>query len=194
MHLFRRRDETLNDRLLREAGYGPDGTKPANTPPLSPTIEPALHAAATVPERLGDWDAVTIVAAPDLREGGYDFATVPDGTLIVAETCDEDLTALAAAIEAQVEPPYRARAVRQDDGQWLVSARRMQVMQLESGADELELSSLEGRRMFSVDGRPVPPSMAPPELALLGERLGPDFAVRASRIDGDLWEIGADPL
>ena len=147
-----------------------------------------------MPERLGDWDAVTIAAAPDLREGAYDFATVPDGTLIVAETCDEDLSALAEAIEAQLEPPYRARAVRQSDGQWLVSGRRMQVMQLESGGDELELSSLEGRRVFSVDGRPVPLSTAPPALVPLGERLGPDFAVRASRIDGDLWEIGADPL
>ncbi len=40
MPLFRRREETLNDKLLREAGYATDGTKPPETPPPAMTSEP----------------------------------------------------------------------------------------------------------------------------------------------------------
>jgi len=206
---FRRREETLNDKLLREAGYGPDGTKPPEAPHLAITSEPpppdavrplllpqadALSAAASAEQRLGSWDAVAIAVEPRLRDDEYEFATVPDGSLIVDETCDEDLSPLADAVEAQVQPPYRARAVRQDATQWLVSGRRIQVVQLVADGDELELSCFEGQRTFSIEGRQVDPTTAPAELAALGERRGPDYAVHASRIDGDLWEIGADPL
>ncbi len=119
---------------------------------------------------------------------------MPDGSLIVDATCDEDLSPLADAIEAQLQPPYRARAVRQDPRRWLVSGRRIQVVHLVADGDELELSCLEGQRTFSIDGRQVDPATNPAELTALGERRGPDYAVHASRIDGDLWEIGADPL
>jgi len=195
LRLFRRREETLNDKLLREAGYEPDGTKLPDSPPPTVPAEPLFPALASpVQPRLGNWDAVTIAVAPGLREPGYDFATLPDGSLIVGETCDEDLSALAAAIEARLEPPYRARAIRQNDRQWLVSGRRIQVVQLAIEGDELELSSLGGQRLFSVDGSPVPSATAPAALPALSGRLGSDFVVRASRIDGDLWEVSADPL
>jgi len=205
--LFRRRDETLNERLLREAGYGPDGTKLENVPPVAMATAPSppdafmplfpqadgLLGSSREPGA-GHWDAVTIAAGSGLRDDAYEFATVPDGTRIVAETCDEDLSPFADAIEAQVQPPYRARAVRQANGMWLVSGRRIRVVELAAEGEELELSSLEGRRLFSVDGQPADPATAPSELAALGERRSVDYAVHASRIDGDLWEIEADPL
>ncbi len=196
LRLFRRREETLNEKLLREAGYEADGTKLPDAAPPRVAAEPLLPAVAASPvqPRLGEWDAVTIAVAPGLREPGYDFVTVPDGSLIVGETCDEDLAALADAIEARLQPPYRARAIRQNDRQWLVSGRRIQVVQLAIEGEELELSSLGGQRIFSVDGSPVPAASAPAELAAAGARLGADFTVRASRIVDDLWEIEADPL
>jgi hypothetical protein len=206
LRLFRRRDETLNDRLLREAGYGPDGAMPAgarrreeSAPPAPQGFRPLLPQGDGLPgvfadeRRLGGWDMVRAVAAPDLHGSAYEFATVPDGTVIVGESCDEDLSALADAIA--LPSPYRAVATRLDDRFWLVSARRIQVLTLETAeGNEFELSSLAGKRIFSVDGLPVDDARVPAELAALGERRGADYAVRATRIDGDLWEIEADPL
>lgn len=60
--------------------------------------QPNRRASCLCPVRLSD-DA-----------SGLRVATVPDGTLIVAEDCDEDLSALADAIEARLQPPYRAKA------------------------------------------------------------------------------------
>ena len=193
MPLFRRRDETLNEKLLREAGYGADGTKPHDASPpthVSPLPEPHVLTYAAPP----GWDAVVVAVAPGLQAPTYDFATVPDGSLIVPETCDEDLAPLADAIESRLEPPYRAKAVRQNDRQWFVSGRRIEVVQLAADGDELALSSVDGDRIFTVDGAPADPASAPPELAALGEREGRDYAVRATLIDGDLWEVQSDPL
>jgi hypothetical protein len=208
VRLFRRRDdETLNERLLREAGYGPNGAKLDNASSIETTSVPLRPASLTSPVpytdrllpvapglRVGSWDAVAIAVEPGLRDDAYEFATVPDGSLIVDATCDEELSPLADALEAQLQPPYRAQAVRQDNGMWLVSGRQIEVIQLAAEGEELELSSLDGERIFSVDGRPADPASAPPALAPLGETQAADYAVHASRLDGDLWEIAADPL
>jgi hypothetical protein len=204
VRLFRRREETLNDRLLREAGYGPDGTKLADVEPAVPEASSPLLVTPQLPTADGvllgplsaqhGWDAVAAAEAPELRRDAYEFATVPNGSLIVDESCDEDLSPLADGVERQLQAPYRAVAARQDDRFWLVSARRIQVAQLPVDGDELELSSVGGRRVFAIDGRTADAAGAPRELVRLGEARGSDYAVRATRIDADLWEVDADPL
>ncbi len=77
---------------------------------------------------------------------------------------DGSLTPLADAIEVTLNPPYRAEAVRQDDGVWAVAASRITVREFpEAEDDELELVE---------DGNVV-----------IGRRL-----------DGDLFEIDVTPL
>ena len=206
MGLFRRhRDETLSEQLLREAGLAESQravtteTEPVQSEPPEPFPSGRPGAtpflAESYPERPAAWDAVTTADAPDLRGDRYEFATVPDGSVIVEETCDEDLSRLADAAERQLTPPYRALAVRQDERVWLVSARRISVVELPlDDGDELELSELGGRRIYSVDGTHLDPDTAPAELTQLGEREGTDYVVQAQRLDGNLWEVTASVL
>ena len=93
------------------------------------------------------------------------FSALPDGTLVVEEDVpDGSLTPLAEAIEATLNPPYRAEAVRREDGIWAVGASRIRVREFpEAEDDELELVE---------DGSIV-----------IGRRL-----------DGDLFEIQVTPL
>ena len=205
MGWFRRREETLNDRLLREAGYAPDGTKPEPAPPeaepartlgLRPlfSVQEAYQVGSLDERRPRPWDVATAVEAPDLHGDAYAFATLPDGSLIVDGSTDEDLSPLADAVEEHLPPPYRAAAVRHDESAWSVSARRIQVIALPFDADELELASIGGERTFLVDAAPTEPAVAPPELVQIGEACGADYAVHAARLDGNDWEVEADPL
>ena len=82
----------------------------------------------------------------------------------------------------------------QGDGVWGVTARSIEVLRLTASGDELELSSVGSERTFTVDGENRDAGRAPAELARLGEARGEDYAVRARRLDGDLWEVEADPL
>lgn len=86
------------------------------------------------------WDLVTSAEA-DLPGDAVHFAALPDGTLVVEEDVpDGSLVSLAEAIEATLQPPYRAEAVRKGDGVWGVAASRIQVKAFpEEEADELEL-------------------------------------------------------
>jgi hypothetical protein len=118
MWLFRRRrEETLNEILLREAGL--DGTaSPANAATSPEPDEPRLvdrFAAALVPEALSGVakpapltqldDAVTAVHAPGIGGDTVRFVALPNGDLIVEEEeGDDDLGDLASAVEQQVAP------------------------------------------------------------------------------------------
>jgi hypothetical protein len=195
---FRRSEETLNDKLLREAGYGPDGTALPDAP-----AEPAearapggegLLVGSLEQIRPRNWDIVTPVEAPALEGDAYEFATLPDGSLIVDESCKENLSSLADAVEEHLEPPYRAIAVRQTSRLWMVSARNIEIAQLATIGDEATLSSVDREQTFSIDGQPADATLAPDGLARFGEALDGDYAVHATRLDGDLWEIDADPL
>jgi hypothetical protein len=110
---------------------------------------------------------------------------------------DEDepadtLAPLADAIEQTVEPPYRAEAVRQGEDVWAVAARRVEVAEFEAEGDELELVVNDGTRTFTVDGARAFGTI--PELERLGASQSDSHVVRATRLDGNVWEVTASAL
>jgi len=199
MGLFRRRQETLNEQLLRRAGLDPAhvlGDPQPPPPVLEPT--PSVLAAVGVADGSGvgpkDWDTALTAMAPGLAGERVEFTTIPNGDVIVGEEAgDADLSPLADAVERHVDPPYRAAAARQDGDLWAVGAKRIEVAKVPFPAgDKLELSR-NGDEELRVDGEPSG-TPVPPELERLGEAAGDSFYVEASRIDGDLWEVRVTAL
>jgi hypothetical protein len=131
--------------------------------------------------------------APEVRGDRVEFVALADGTLIVdEEQGDGDLTPLADAIEAQLQRPYRAEAVRRGDQVWAVAGRRIDVATFAGEGDEIVLNEHEGTRVLVVDGLPAFGSI--PQLEEVGRKQGESYVVRARRLDEDLWEVQADPL
>jgi hypothetical protein len=199
---FFRRGETLNERLLREAGLnGRQQELDAEAVPPPAPLDPVLSfrqqldaasgflAGAGLPPRARRWDAVVTAEAPDVAGREVDFVTLPDGSLLVeAEEGNAALDPLAKAVEAELRPPYRAHAVRQTERLWAVSAVRIDVATFEAEGDVIELTQTSDGKALRVDGMPVFGSI--PALERLGEATaGPAYAVHAERLDGDLWEV-----
>jgi hypothetical protein len=185
--IFRR--EPLHKKLAREASLEQQEPEP-------PLVDPGPHWGVTgihgVP-RPRRWDAVASAEAPGLAGDELRFVALPDGDLVVDEDEPPDtLAPLADAIEQTIEPPYRAEAVRREGDVWAVAARRVQVASFEADGDVLELVASETSRSLSVDGEPAFGSV--PGLERIGRDVGGSYVVRASRLDGDLWEIEAHPL
>lgn len=204
---FFRRGETLNERLLREAGLeGRQEELDAEAAqPLAP-LDPVLSLrqqfdyvggalmGAGLPPRARRWDAVVTAEAPDVAGSEVGFVALPDGSLLVEEEeGDAALDPLATAVEVQLRPPYRAHAVRQNEQLWAVSAVRIEVAGFEADGDLIELTQTSDGKALRVDGMPVFGSI--PELERLGEtNAGPAYAVHAERLDADLWEVRVAPL
>jgi hypothetical protein len=74
-----------------------------------------------------------------------------------------------------------------------IGARRIAVAE-ERGlrGDEAELVSRGGERTLTVDG--IGRIGRAQGLESAGERLGDDYVVRATRLEGDLWEVEATAL
>ena len=183
--LFRRR-KPLHERLAEAGGLVP---APAV---LDPFARPALlEAGIHGVSRARQWDAVVTAEAPGLRGDAVHFVALPDGTLVVDEDQpDGSLAPLADAVEAAIEPPYRAEAVRRGDQIWAVAARLVRVVELADVAgDELELTVRGGERSLSIDGQRTFGSLPALEALVTG-----DSVARGRRIDGELWEVRLDPL
>jgi hypothetical protein len=192
---WRRRSETLNEKLLREAGLE------AAPPPLPHEGRvPGRHGffdevGVTGLHRLREWDATATVEAPELRGTELEFVVLPDGSVLVEEEAgDASVAPLADAIDEQLTAPYRARAVRRDGEVWAVAAIAIDVLDLRPDieGDEIELVSRAGERTLTVDG--VRSFGSIPQLEELGADRAVDFVVHASRLDGTLWEVRVDPL
>lgn len=168
-----RRNEPLHERLAREGGL-------VEREPRAPWREVGIHGI----ERVREWDATETVDAPGIEGDAATFVALPDGSLLVEEGPDSSLQPLADAIEQDVQPPYRARAARQNGDLWAVQARRIQVMTIRRAPEgnTIELT----REGLVVDGDRAFGSV--PELEGLGD------VVRAERLDGDLWEVRASAL
>jgi len=211
MGFFRRKeeeDETLNEQLLHEAGLdGADAPEPTVPDDLPPPLEPPDPFVGTYPAdtvfglwqramaRPGAYDEVIAVHAPEVPGDTADFATLPNGDVIVdTEQGDADLSPLADAVEQKLHPPYRVVARRGEGDLWSVAARGIDVLELGfAGGDEIELASIDGEIDLKVDGEAW--SGRIPELEQAGEAAnGEDYVVQAERLDGDLWEVRASPL
>ena len=145
--------------------------------------------------RFREWDALERVEGVELQ--GVDevtFVALGDGTLVVDGDDDFDLSAFAEAIELELPAPYRAQAVRAGPEAWTVAAEAIELVELdrELEGDRIELTVREGEQSLVVDGEPAYGSL--PQLQALGEARGDDFVVRATRVDGDLWDVRVLPL
>ncbi|HYZ77797.1 MAG TPA: hypothetical protein VE596_10545 [Gaiellaceae bacterium] len=195
---FRRRRETLNERLLREGGLeqAPLEWEPRHAGlPLAGDVGALDSAGITGLHRAREWDATAAVEARELRGEEVEFVVLPDGSVLVdEEEGDVPLAPLADALEEQLRPPYRARGVRRRGDVWAVAAKAIEVVELrpDVDGDELELISRSGERSLTLDGARSFGSV--PQLEELASRRAADYVVRASRLDGSLWEVRVTPL
>jgi hypothetical protein len=196
--LFRRRQETLNEELLRKAGLDPADAL-GDRHPAPPLLAPSIVGVAGIPDgstlRPKEWDTAVTAQFLGLVGDRVEFTTLPNGDVIVSdETGDADVSPLADAVEQRVGPPYSAVAQRQSDDLWAIAAKRIQVVQIsfEEG-DKLELSHHADHGELRVDGEPSD-AIVPPELERLAETSGDSYFVEAERIDGDLWEVKVTAL
>jgi hypothetical protein len=144
--------------------------------------------------RARTWDAVVSAGAPGLvGRDAVAFVVLVDGTVVVDDDLpDGSLVPLADAVERTLPPPYRAAAVRNAGDVWSVVAERVVIVELPRlEGDEVDLTVVNGDRNLNVDGertiRPVP------ALDALVETHG-DAAMRAERVDGDLFAVDVFPL
>ena len=193
MGLFRRR-KPLHERLAEAGGLvtAPPAVFGARPPDWTGEQrgEPGIHGVPR-PRR---WDVVASAAAPALRGNAVHFVALPDGTLVVDEDePDESLVPLAEAVEEAIAPPYRAEGVRQSDTVWGVAASRISVVSApELGGEEAEYVVTRAGWTLHVDGETL--LRRSPSLEQVGAVEGPEYVVRASRLDGDLWEAEVMPL
>ncbi len=181
------RRESLHEKLLREGGLVPGDGGPLDP---RPPLEVGIHGV----HRQREWDALVTVEAP-LRAERVEFTTLPDGTLLVDDDLAEGaLAPLADALERELTPPYHAQAVRREGELWVVAAKRIEVVQVaeEVGGDAIELAVQDGHHTLLVDGEKVFGSV--PSLEALASQRYDSFVVRASRLDGHLWEVTVAPL
>jgi hypothetical protein len=203
--------EASADAESYEPGDSTEGTEieasmeaESHEPDLDPEPDPSLGRSGAVSEalvaglarrwRLREPHVIASAEVPDLTGESYTFTTVPDGSMLVDDDGEEDLSRLADAVEVHLNRPYRAEAVRHGDSSWAISAWPIQVASLAADGDELELTSVAGERTYSVDGEFVDEAFAPLALAQLGEAHWDDYALHASRLDDELWEIEVHPL
>jgi hypothetical protein len=185
--LFRRR--SLHERLLAE------GERELAAPDVRPVVggarETGIHGIA----RQREWDAVATVEAAGVRGDELRFEVLPDRTVLVEhEEGEASLAPLADAIERELQPPYRARAVRQSSELWAVAARSIDVVRLpDHEGERIELALRQGERSLTVDGLREFGTIQ--MLEAFAARSGhADYVVRAERLDGDWWEVLVDPL
>lgn len=189
---FRRRERPLHERLAEEGGLtAPTPREPEPLDPVPATNIPGYGVHAT-----RRWDAVVSAVAEDLPGDEVHFVALPDGTLVVDEDVpDESLAPLADAAEDQVEPPYRAEAVRRGKRVWAVAVRRVDVVEVPEDVhgDSLELAVHGGERALVVGGMPT--FLRLPSLERLAAERGLDeYVIRGERVDDSLWEVTVAPL
>jgi len=143
------------------------------------------------------FDVVTTARSESVAGDTVGFVTLADGTALIshddAEQRDGALRPLQEAVEASVGRPYRVEAVRRGPDLWAVAARRIELVSAPGlVGEEAELVSTREGRSLHVDGQPRFGSV--PAFERAGEAQGPEYVVRAARVEGDLWEVQAGAL
>lgn len=141
------------------------------------------------------WDSVVVVeAAGPAGAGRTSFVVLAAGEVLVEAGPGDGLAPLIAAASAELSPPYRASAIRREAGQWAVaaSAITVSVLPADTPGTDIVFSLQGGQRLLRVDDLPDFASL--PAVEALGAGCGAAFVVQASRLDGNLWEVRAEPL
>ena len=139
------------------------------------------------------WDAVVSAHSPTLTGESVTFTALEDGTLVVEQDVpDNSLAPIADALEQMLPPPYRAATTKTDGDVWTAVAESVQIVQLAGfEADEVELTVVDGQRTLTVGGETTIRSLpALDELAAEHDSV----ALRAERVDGDLYAVDVFPL
>ena len=147
-----------------------------------------------VPRARG-WDAVVVVEAPGPAAADrVRFVVLAAGAVVVEEGAADGLAPLVAAAWAELAPPYRCEAVRQEPALWAVAATAIRVATLPADTPgcHIVFSVQEGECLLRVDG--LPDFAALPAVEALGAGCGAAFVVQASRLPGTAWEVMAEPL
>lgn len=142
-----------------------------------------------------EWDAVASADAPDLPGDEIDFVVLADGTLIVDQDLPEDaLSPVADALELSITPPYHAVARRGEGGVWAAGAMEVDVVEVpeEVPGDEVALAVQGDERTLLIDEQRTHADL--PTLEEHGYAQFDDFVLRASRLDGLLWEVSVNAL
>jgi hypothetical protein len=141
------------------------------------------------------WDTVATAEAPALSGDELEFVTLPDGTVLVdVELPAGAVAPLAEAIEQELDPPYRAGAVRRDETVWAVAANSIDVVEVpeEVGGDTVSLVVKGDEHTQLVDELP---SLAQvPTLESFARERHRDFVLQAERLDGELWSAKVNAL
>lgn len=141
------------------------------------------------------WDTVATAEAPELVGDRLEFVTMPDGVLLVDEELPEGaVSPLVEAIEQELDPPYRASAVRRGEAVWAVAANSIDVVEVPEkvDGDTVSLVVQGDERTLLVDERPTGAEI--PTLDSFALERHRDFVLDAERLDGDLWAVKVNPL
>jgi hypothetical protein len=141
------------------------------------------------------WDAVVTAEAPELPGDELEYVALPDGTLLIDDELPEGaLRPLVEAVEAELRPPYKASAVRRNEGGWAVAANQIEVVEVpeEVAGDTVSLAVQGDERTLLIDERPGWGDV--PTLESFAEERHRDFVLHAERLDGNLWSVKVNPL
>ena len=157
--------------------------------PLDPGRE-WLAAGITGLQRQREWDAVATAEVDGVPGDEVAFVALPDGTFVLESESAADPTPFAAVLGDELEPPYRALAVRRADV-WAVGAVSIETSRLDPDprGEELELTWNGPELTLTVDGLPADPGRAEGLERLARERVSGPFAAYAHRLRDDVWEL-----
>ena len=184
---FLRRREPLHERLAREGGMT---ERPPQGAPRPLWQEPGV----TGLHRPREADAVVTADAPEIEGDAVRFVSLADGSLLVEEGADSQLDALATAVEQELRPPYRARAVRRGEVLWAIEAKQIEVLAIPDApeGDAIDLTHTVDGTTLAVDDQRIFGTI--PVLEQRGQREGSEYTVHAERLDDDVWEVRAAAL
>src|SRR5262245_4104123 len=128
--------------------------------PLDPSRE-WLAAGITGLQRQREWDTVATTVVDGVAVDEIAFVALPDGTFVFESGGAADPTPFTDALRDDIDPPYRALAVRRPDV-WAVGAVSIEVDRLEPDprGTELELTWSGSELRLTIDDLPADPSRA----------------------------------
>jgi hypothetical protein len=144
--------------------------------------------------RTREWDAVAAVQCKAPGDEAV-FVALADGRRIHLGGDARAVDCAADALNGELERPYRALALRREGDTWAVGAVSIEVVELpaDTEGEELMLTvTEEGERALEVDGRPTLAGLETLERVVAGRF--DSYVLRATRLEGRLWEVGIDPL